>query len=190
MPPIRSIASESAVIAVCSDDIDLRCSKGAMFCRPRGSAELEGLDWVDISLIVTRRGGGFGSRISRTFDDDLSPSEDRREVRANRAHHESDRRIGAAGGVESMMDDRRFDLYSNEELALLSAGSEEWAGCDEAELVGSLEREICSVRGERGVKVCRPTVGGLMRKDMGSTCVRRVDSSASTSSSPAVSSIG
>jgi hypothetical protein len=108
MPPIRSIASESAVIAVCSDDTDLQCSKGVMFCCPRGSAELEGLDWVDISLIVMRRGGKFGSWMSRTFDGNLSPSEDcrsRNEVHANCAHHESDQWIGAAGGVESMMDD-------------------------------------------------------------------------------------
>ena len=86
--------------------------------------------------------------MSRTFDGNLSPSEDHQssnEVHANHAHHESDWWIGAAGGVESMMDDHHFDLCLNEELALLSAGSEEWAscdeaGCDEAELVGSLER--------------------------------------------------
>ncbi len=148
--PICSICAESAVFDVCSDVAErpwctLAYMLSCLLCRFVGEPESCGDSEFADSLIGTSRGGGFGSRNSRSgFDIRPLFSVDRarssKGVLVNRDHQLSDlRMLAVMGGFASMIDDgRRGEPGTSCELreADASEGGRLYgdAACDESEL--------------------------------------------------------
>src|ERR1700722_16601273 len=100
MTPNFSIATVSAVRAVCKDDDDCPCfmpynCESCCECEPKRDAGVECVD----SSIATSRGAGFGSRIFnlRACDRASLDLRSSKEVREKRAHQLSDLRMGSVG---------------------------------------------------------------------------------------------
>lgn len=177
--PIFSSTSEFAVFVVWSDDAERPCAI-EYICPRRSCGDVSSAyECVDSSM-GTRRGGGFGSRISIGRGCRLPESLATRSssgVFARRAHQLFERLTGSAGvGFASMIDDgrgrgdwrgaaRSWECELREGALAALAGVWELEACDASESVGLEDSVGTDARSGTGDRRVRSAVAAGPRMD-------------------------